>query len=81
LRVRTGIIVLALKSGDHIHTRSACGSAPFLDSHQNERRPPVLELPAAPQPGLLAANPSIINLYFPAQRLPSSIHHRPTELV
>ena len=70
-----------LEVGDDIHASSAARSTPLLHSHQNESRPPVFELPAASQPGLLAPNPRIINLYFPAQLFPSSIHHRPTELV
>ena len=70
-----------LEIGNHIHASSTAGSAALLHSDQNESLPPVLELPAPSQPGLLAANPRIINLYLPAQPFPSRIHHRPAELV
>jgi len=64
-----------------MHASSTGGSAPLLHGYQDESRPAVLELPAPSQPGLLAANPRIINLNFPAQWFPSRIPHRPTELV
>jgi len=48
---------------------------------QNESRSSILELPAPLQPGLLAANPRVINLYLAAQGLPSRIHHRPAEFM
>jgi hypothetical protein len=38
-------------------------------------------LPTPAQPGLLAANPRVVNLHLTAQGFPSGVHHRPTEFV
>jgi hypothetical protein len=53
----------------------------LFHGRQNESRSSILELPAPLQPGLLAANPRVFNLYLAAQGLPSRIHHRPAEFV
>jgi hypothetical protein len=70
-----------LKVRNHAHASSTGGSSALLHGHQNESRPSILELPAPSQPGLLAANPRVVNLYLTAQGLPSRVYHRPTEFV
>jgi len=55
--------------------------ATLFHGYQNEGPSSVLELPAPLQPGLLGANPRVINLYRAAQGLPNRIHHRPAEFV
>ena len=70
-----------LKVRNHVHTGSTGGSSALLHSHQNEGRSSILELSAPPQPGLLAANPRVVNLYLTTQGFPSRVHHRPTEFV
>ncbi len=62
--------------------RARTGSPTTLfHCHQDQGGAPILELSAAAETGLFAANPRVINLYFAAQRLPSRIYHRPAELV
>ncbi len=70
-----------LEVGKHVHANSTGGLTTLFHGHQNESRSSVLELPAPPQPGLLAANPRVINLYLAVQGLPNGIHHRPAEFV
>jgi hypothetical protein len=70
-----------LEVGNHVHASPTGRVTALFHGHQNESRPSILELPAPFQPGLLAANPRVINLYLAAQGVPSRIHHRPAELV
>jgi len=70
-----------LKVRNHVHAGSTGGSSALLHNHQNERRSSTLELPTPSQPGLLAADPRLINLYLPAQGLPNCVHHCPAEFV
>src|SRR5260370_5777786 len=70
-----------LEVGNHVHASSTGRVTKLLNGHQNESRSSILELSAPLQPGLLAANPRVINLYLAAQGLPSRIHHRPAEFV
>jgi|AntDryMetagUQ889_1029465.scaffolds.fasta_scaffold15642_1 hypothetical protein len=70
-----------LEVGNHVHASSAGGLTTLFHGHQNESRSSVFELPTPPQPGLLAANPRIINLHLAVQGLPNGIHHRPAEFV
>jgi len=70
-----------LKVRNHVHAGSTGGSSTLLHSHQNERCSSILELSAPSQPGLLAANPRLVNLYFTAQGFPNCVHHCPTEFV
>jgi hypothetical protein len=70
-----------LAVGNHVHASSTGRATTLFHGHQNESRSSILELPAPLQPGLLAANPRVINLYLAAQGLPSHIHHRPPEFV
>jgi hypothetical protein len=70
-----------LKVGNHVHAGSTGGSSTLLHSHQNERRSSILELPAPSQPGLLAADPRLVNLYLTAQGFPNCVHHCATEFV
>ena len=67
--------------GNHVHANSTGGLTTLFHGHQNESCPSILELPAPPQPSLLAANPRVINLYLAVQGLPNGIHHRPAEFV
>src|ERR1035438_1450753 len=68
-----------LKVGNHVHASSTGRVTTLFHGDQNESRSSILELPAPLQPGLLAANPRVINLYLATQGLPSSIHHHPAE--
>ena len=70
-----------LEVGNHVHASATGGWSTLFHGHQNEGRSSILELPAPPQPGLLAANPRVINLYLAVQGLPNGIHHRPAEFV
>jgi hypothetical protein len=70
-----------LEVGNHVHANSTGGLTTLFHDHQNESRSSILELPAPPQSGLLAANPRVINLYLAVQGLPNGIHHRPAEFV
>ena len=70
-----------LEVGNHVHASSTGGLTTLFHGHQNQSRSSILELPAPPQPGLLAANPRVINLYLAVQGLPRGIHHRPAEFV
>src|SRR5258705_12443123 len=70
-----------LEVGNHVHASSTGRVTTLFHGHQNENPSSILELPAPSQPGLLAANPRVINLYLTAQGLPSRIHHRPTKFV
>ena len=63
------INVLALKS-NHVHASSTGRVTTLFHGRQNESRSSILELPAPLQPGLLAANPRVINLYLAAQGAP-----------
>ena len=74
-------MVLPLKSEITFHSDAARAPAALFHCNQNQRRPSPLELSAPTETCLLSANPCFINFYLPVQRLPSSIHHRPTELV
>src|SRR5207248_481751 len=70
-----------LEVGHHVHASSTGGLSTLFHGHQNESCSSILELPAPTQPGLLAANPRVINLYLAAQGLSSGVHHRPAEFV
>jgi hypothetical protein len=70
-----------LKVGNHVHASSTGSFTTLFHGHQNESRSSILELPAPSQPGLLAANPRVINLYLALQGVPSRVHHRPAEFV
>jgi hypothetical protein len=59
-----------LEAGNHVHASSTGRVTTLFHGHQNESRSSILELPAPAQPGLLAANPRVINLYLAAQGLP-----------
>src|SRR5271169_3923536 len=65
-----------LEVRNHVHASPTGRVTTLFHGHQNESGSSVLELSAPSQPGLLAANPRVINLYLAAQRLPSRIHHR-----
>ena len=52
-----------LEVGDHAHADSTGSLATLFHRHQDESRPPFLELSASPQSGLLAPNPRVI-LWF-----------------
>ena len=58
-----------LEVGNHVHASSTGRVTTLFHGHQNESRSSILELPAPSQPGLLAANPRVINLYLAAQGL------------
>jgi hypothetical protein len=70
-----------LEVGNHVHASPTGRVTTLFHGHQNESRSSILELPAPFQPGLLAANPRIINLYLATQGVSSRIHHRSAELV
>jgi hypothetical protein len=70
-----------LEVGNHVHSNSTGRLTTLFHGHQDESRSSVLELPAPAQPGLLAANPRVINLYLAMQGLPNGIHHRPAKFV
>jgi len=70
-----------LEVGNHVHASSTGRVTTLFHGHENESRSSILGLPAPSQPGLLAANPRVINLYLAAQGLPSRIHHRPAEFM
>jgi hypothetical protein len=53
-----------LELGNHVHASSTRRVTTLLYGHQNESRSSILELPAPLQPGLLASNPRVINLYL-----------------
>ena len=71
----------ALEVGNHVHADSTGGLTTLFHCHQNESRSSIFELPAPTQPGLLTANPRVINLNLAVQGFPSRTHHRPAELV
>jgi hypothetical protein len=71
----------ALEIWNHFHSDAAGALATPFYCDQNQRRLSPLELSAAAEAGLLAANPRFINFYLAEQRFPSHIHHRPAELV
>jgi hypothetical protein len=48
--------------GNHVHANSTGGLTTLFHGHQDESCPAILELSTPPQPGLLAANPRVINL-------------------
>ena len=56
-----------LRVGNHVHASSTGCVTTLFHGHQDESRSSILELPAPLQPGLLAANPRVINLYVAAQ--------------
>jgi hypothetical protein len=72
-----------LEVGNHVHASPTGRVTTLSHGYRNESRSSILALPAPFQPGLLAANPRVINLYvyLAAQGVPSRIHHRPAELV
>ena len=70
-----------LEIGNHVHASSTGSLTPLFHGHQHESRSPFLELPAPSQPGLLPANPRVINLDLTLQGFPSRIPHRPAEFV
>ena len=72
---------LAPEIWNHFHSDAAGAPATPFYCDQNQRRPSSLELSAAAEAGLLAANPRFINFYLAVQRFPSHIYHRSAELV
>ena len=80
-RVSPGMIVLARKSGITFMRARPGVLTTLFHRHQKEGRSSVLEMAAPPQPGLLTADPRVINLYLAVQGLPNGIHHRPAEFV
>ena len=64
-----------------MHASSTGRLTTLLHCHEDESRSSILELSAPAQPGLLAANPRLINLYLALEGLPSHIHHRPAQFV
>ena len=61
---------------------NAPGALPaFLNSDHHKGRTAPLQLPAASQTCLRAANPGVIDLYFSVQGLASCVHHGPSQFV
>ena len=70
-----------LAVGNHGQADPPRPVATFLDGDEDERSAPALELPASPQPSLLAADPRVVDLDGPVQGLAGGIDHSSPKLV
>ena len=71
----------SLEVRDYGHAKASRGPTALLHRNQNQCCPAPLELAAASQTGLGAANPSVVNLNLTMKGFASEVHRRSSELV
>src|SRR5450755_2866886 len=63
------------------HADASCATSSSLDSNQDQRRLPTLELTAAAQSCLCASHPGFVNFFFAPERFPCHVDHGSPEFV